>query len=567
MTQQAGARAKEAARDAVKRAATHAAEHASAHLSGKKIARHFTVGMTGTGFSAAAPDRELAVSRVRMLAIAVACLWLADLVIGLVIWKLAPEYFDGRQRTLDLPSLFRPVVLSVVALVLLRIGRFPLRLRLGIAVGYVISVGILVSVAEVSRPWWLDGQRMTGVPWVSLWVLAVPLVVPIGWGRAVARGVFLSLLPVLVMFAGTRWFDLPPAPLTAYLDFYVPCLVAALLGTIIARMMYRLTRQAQQAQQLGSYQLEEKIGSGGMGEVWRACHEMLVRPAAVKLIRPQHLALTPGEDQNALLARFHREAQATATLRSPHTVELYDFGVSEDGTFFYVMELLEGLDLEGMIKRFGPLPPGRVVYLLQQMCCSLADAHACGLLHRDIKPANIYICRVGQQTDYVKVLDFGLVKSVATSRDNLTLTAANTVLGTPAFMAPEVVEGKAADHRLDLYALGCVAYWMLTGNLVFDADTPLAMAVAHAKQQPPTPSRLSELTIPRELDRIILDCLAKDPADRPADAGELAARLDACKCDDPWSGPAAKQWWDMHLAEFDGQQACAVEGVQATQGQ
>jgi serine/threonine-protein kinase len=382
-----------------------------------------------------------------------------------------------------------------------------------------------------------------------MWLLLVPLVVPIRWNRALARGTLLAVMPVGVMYAGVHWFGLPPAPLVAYLDFLLPCLVATVLALIIARMMYQLTRQVREAKQLGSYELEERIGSGGMGEVWRACHRMLVRPAAVKLIRPENLGASAPE-HDSLVERFQREAQATATLRSPHTVELYDFGVAEDGTFFYVMELLAGLDLKALVERFGPLQPGRVVHLLRQMCDSLADAHANGLLHRDIKPANIFVCRMGQQTDYVKILDFGLVKSVTPRREDLALTAEQAVVGTPAFMAPEALGGQRLDHRADIYSLGCVGYWLLTGDLVFPSESALAMAVAHAREQPAPPSTRSELEIPEDLDRIILDCLAKSPDDRLQGSTELAARLAGCQCLEPWSEQKAADWWDIHLPEL-----------------
>jgi serine/threonine-protein kinase len=273
---------------------------------------------------------------------------------------------------------------------------------------------------------------------------------------------------------------------------------------------------------------------------------MLVRPAAIKLIRPEMLKQAMGTAEASVVDRFQLEAQATANLRSPHTVELYDFGVAEDGTFHYVMELLEGLDLERLVKRFGPLQPSRVAFLLEQACDSLADAHANGLIHRDIKPANIYACRVGIRTDFVKVLDFGLVKWTDTGDESLALTTEQAVLGTPAFMAPELVAGEPADHRVDLYSLGCVGYWLLTGQLVFKAEGSLAMAVAHVNKAPVPPSERSELGIPEELEGIIMDCLAKDPSDRPQTAAELAARLASCDSGD-WTNEAAREWWDTHL--------------------
>jgi serine/threonine-protein kinase len=512
---------------------------------GIRIRRHFTGPFTSTEPTGGTVNLTQALGRINLLAagMVVGCL-IEFLLLG-VIKKLVPEFVTATIRVAS-PVILVALGLSILNLVLTRLQRVPFKARLAVGVSYVLLMGVIISAAEVSTQWWVDGGRLTGMPWVCIWLLLVPLVVPIRWDRALARGTLLSVLPVAVMYAGVQWFGLPPAPLVAYLDFFLPCLIATVLALIIARMMYHLTRQVREAKQLGSYELEERIGSGGMGEVWRARHRMLVRPAAVKLIRPENLGASV-EGQDSLIERFQREAQATATLRSPHTVELYDFGVAEDGTFFYVMELLDGLDLNALVNRFGPLPPGRAVHLLRQMCDSLADAHANGLLHRDIKPANVFVCRVGQQTDYVKILDFGLVKSVIPHQDDLILTAEQTVLGTPAFMAPEAIGGKGLDHRADLYSLGCVGYWLLTGGLVFPSESALAMAVAHAREEPPPPSSRSELSIPETLDRIILDCLAKNPADRPQTSAELAARLVDCQCPESWTEQAAASWWDVHL--------------------
>ena len=512
----------------------------------KLLARPLPQDSAGAGPTTLTPDWQLAVKRIRLLAIAVIGLWVFEGLLGILLFALAPEFFADRH-SIGLPNLFWAVLPSLAVLLIFRIQRVPLRARAGIGITFVVLVCVLIAVGEVNRPWWTDGGRSQGLPWVSVWLLLVPLVVPIPVRKGVGRALFLSGIPPVVLFTGVTWFDLPAAPITAYLDYFVPCLLTSVLGAFIARMIHRLTRQVREAQRLGSYHLEEQIGSGGMGEVWRARHNMLVRPAAIKLIRPEKLAEGVGEEQSSLIDRFQLEAQATATLRSPHTVELYDFGMAQDGTFFYVMELLDGLDLEKLVQRFGPVRPSRVVFLMRQMCESLADAHANGLLHRDIKPANIYVCRVGQRSDFVKILDFGLVRWTQVSRESLALTADQAVLGTPAFMAPEVVSGEAGDHRLDLYSLGCVGYWLLTGSFVFQADTPLAMAVAHVKQEPVPPLKQSELEIPPDLDRIIMDCLAKNPADRPQTAAILAARLADCDFGEAWSDRFARSWWDTHL--------------------
>jgi len=257
-------------------------------------------------------------------------------------------------------------------------------------------------------------------------------------------------------------------------------------------------------------------------------------------------------EARTVLARFEREAQATAALSSPHTINLFDFGVTEEGTFYYVMELLLGRDMESLIREFGPVPADRAIYLLRQVCHSLADAHARGLVHRDIKPANIYLCRMGLEYDFVKVLDFGLVKS-STRKEigETTLTSPQMTTGTPAYMAPEVILGEEVDRRADVYSFGCVAYYLLTGRLVFEAETPMKMLLQHVQAPPVPPSARSELTIPPEIDALVLACLEKDPDKRPQHAEELLLAACGCSCD-AWDQPQAKRWWQTHLPDLTG---------------
>ena len=254
-----------------------------------------------------------------------------------------------------------------------------------------------------------------------------------------------------------------------------------------------------------------------------------------------------------MLDRFRREAQATAALSSPHTIRLFDFGVTAERTFYYVMELLHGRDLESLVRQFGPLSPDRTVYLLRQIAHSLAEAHARGLVHRDVTPANIYTCRMGLDYDFVKVLDFGLVayhdsRSMAQSL----LTGTHVTTGTPAFMAPEVILDNAVDARADIYALGCVAYYLLTGSLVFEAATPMKMFVAHLSSLPPAPSTRSEEPIPAELDALVLACLEKDAAKRPQSIDEFLRLLDRHRPVEPWTNDRARRWWDHHLVDLSG---------------
>jgi serine/threonine-protein kinase len=281
--------------------------------------------------------------------------------------------------------------------------------------------------------------------------------------------------------------------------------------------------------------------------VWLARHRLLARPAAVKLIRPETLGLASGPVAQSAFRRFEREAQATASLRSPHTVALYDYGVARDGTFYYVMESLEGHDLDTLVRRFGALDPARAVYLLLQACDSLAEAHRLGLIHRDVKPANLFVCRQGVRCDFVKVLDFGLVKS--TLQDAAPLTVADSIPGTPAFLAPEVALGGAVDARADVYGLGCVAYWMVTARMVFEGATPMELALKHVQAPPPPPSQRSGLPLSRGLEQLILRCLEKDRERRPAGMEALAGELLACDVGAPWSAERARQWWEAQLPE------------------
>jgi serine/threonine-protein kinase len=254
-----------------------------------------------------------------------------------------------------------------------------------------------------------------------------------------------------------------------------------------------------------------------------------------------------------VLRRFEREALATAALSSPHTIQVFDFGVTQDGAFYYVMELLTGRDLESLVREFGPLPASRVIYLLRQVAHSLADAHARGLVHRDIKPANIYVCRMGLDYDFAKVLDFGLVKVKHRPAGDTLSTIEHTATGTPAYMAPETILGDAdVDRRADVYALGCVAYYLLTGELVFEADTSMKMLMHHLNTAPVPPSQRTELPIPRELDELVLACLQKDPSRRPQNAGELFRMAYNCRACEGWDADAAEAWWKVHLPELTG---------------
>jgi eukaryotic-like serine/threonine-protein kinase len=283
-----------------------------------------------------------------------------------------------------------------------------------------------------------------------------------------------------------------------------------------------------------------------MGEMWRARHQLLARPCAVKVIRPERLGES---NREKTIERFRLEAKTIARLSSPNTVRLFDFGVTDIGSFYFVMELLEGLDLASLVQRFGPLPAERVIAVLRQACRSLGEAHAAGLLHRDIKPHNLFLCRLGLDFDVVKVLDFGLVKSLREANANL--TADGIINGTPAYMPPERVQGGEADERSDIYALGCVAYWMLTGQTVFAGD-PMAMMLHHVRTAPQPPSKAASGPIPKRLEEIVLACLEKTPTLRPPSAMNLWHQLGEVSVTTPWTAERAERWWREQLPAHAG---------------
>ncbi len=361
--------------------------------------------------------------------------------------------------------------------------------------------------------------------WSAMWMALFPLVIPSTPKRALANalvGASMSpaALAVLVVLGRSRL--LPVSDLTL---LFAPVYVAAVVAFLVSRTLNGLGARADQVEKLGMYELEARIAQGGMGEVWRAKHKLLTRPAAIKLIKPNE-GEGPAVDALAL-RRFEREAQVTASLRSPHTVQLYDFGVTRTGSFYYVMELLEGTDLENLVREQGPLEPRLVVHILEQTLDSLAEAHSHGLVHRDIKPANLHLSERGLEKNFVVVLDFGLVKAEAPAGEvSVSLTQAGRITGTPAYLAPEIATGRGkVDGRADLYALGCVAYYLLTGKLVFEGATAMQVALAHAVEAPIPPSQRIGRPIPRDLERIILQCLEKDPEQRPHSARELLEML------------------------------------------
>jgi serine/threonine-protein kinase len=381
------------------------------------------------------------------------------------------------------------------------------------------------------------------ISWIGAVVLMFAAIVPSTRVKTLITGVIsVSMNPIAMLISRARGTWNFESPTDALLMHYPDYLLVG-VAVVISHIVTTLGQQVAKAREMGSYQLGELIGRGGMGEVYKATHRMLARPAAIKLIRPETVGAGDPAAAELAVTRFRREAQVAANLRSPHTVELYDFGVTDDQTLYFVMELLDGMDLDTLVRQHGPLPAGRVVHVLTQACASLDEAHVRGLVHRDIKPANIHVGRLGLVCDFVKVLDFGLVKPIADRSLEQTLaTQAGLVVGTPGYMAPEMVLSDTVDGRADLYALGCVAYYLLTGQQVFDGDTPMKIMAKHLQEPPIPPSQRAQIAVPPTLEHVVLACLAKKPEDRPRSAAELARLLAAADVE-PWTSEQAAEWW------------------------
>jgi eukaryotic-like serine/threonine-protein kinase len=316
------------------------------------------------------------------------------------------------------------------------------------------------------------------------------------------------------------------------------------IGTALAiygaYLLNGLRTELHEARKFGQYQLVRKLGEGGMGEVYLAEHALLKRPCALKLIKAE-----AGADPIAL-ARFEREVQSAARLAHPNTIEIYDYGHTDDGTFYYVMEYLQGMSLHDLVREAGPVPPGRVIYVFRQVCAGLAEAHGLGLVHRDLKPANLFIAVRGGESDVAKVLDFGLVK-LTKDPGVAALTSDMTVSGTPLYMAPEQAVGdRALDARADIYALGAMMYYALTGQPPFTGENAFAIMMAHGRDPVVPPSQVRP-GVPADLECVVLRCLAKKPEDRYPNVKALGEALSDCASTADWGANRADAWWAEEL--------------------
>jgi serine/threonine-protein kinase len=417
-------------------------------------------------------------------------------------------------------------VLGVLWLVSRRARPLPATALLAIDAASISVIGVALGtnvLLAADRP----GNVYSAFIWLTMAVFVRVLLVP----SSVRRTAVMSALAVAPGMAASQLIEMDGIPRAASMaggvSFGAMIVVVAAVG---ARIIGGLRREARAARRLGQYTLGDKLGEGGMGSVYRASHVLLRRPAAIKLLRAEH---------QAAIRRFEREVQLTAELSHPNTVEIYDYGRSPGGQFYYVMEHLDGIDLDRLVADFGPMEPARAVHVLDQVCGALGEAHDRGLIHRDVKPGNIMLCQRGGVPDVAKVLDFGLVKDTAIDE-----TSTDVITGTPAFLAPEAIDNPSAvGPATDIYALGAVAHYLVTGALLFDARTAIEMCFHHVTTAPQAAG------IAPDFDALILDCLAKDPAARPPTAAALRRRLVELECAGRWTAERASRWWRINEPE------------------
>jgi serine/threonine-protein kinase len=391
-------------------------------------------------------------------------------------------------------------------------------------------------------------------PWILL-IIAYGIFIPNRWPRCTLVVAFMTLAPFVLRTAAYITSGMPLDNWVNLVGFNGLMIVLVISAFAIygAHRIEVLRQEAVQARRLGQYQLVKRLGSGGMGEVYLAEHLLLRRPCAVKLIRPDRA----GDAQH--LRRFEREVKTTATLTHPNTVQVYDYGHAEDGTFYYVMEYLPGLTLEQLVERHGPLPANRAIHFLRQVCGALREAHAIGLIHRDIKPGNVMICERGGRHDIAKLLDFGLVIPLGGNPGGEKLTQQGVIVGTPAYLSPEQAGGQAEiDARSDIYSVGALAYFLLTGKPPFAGRSGIKVLAAHL-YEPPAPLNAQRSEVPAELEAVVLKCLAKNPAERYSDVRSLEAALAGCDSGRLWIEEDAAEWWQVR--------AEAEAGTASSQGQ
>lgn len=399
-----------------------------------------------------------------------------------------------------------------------------------------------VELSEYAVKYYVVPQ--IAAPWMLV-IFIYALFIPNTWQRAAVVFGFLAAIPVLLeifLYFQDGYFAQVMDQMefrSSFLGLAMIMTVAAVCATLGVRTIGLLRREAFKARQLGQYHLKHSLGAGGMGEVYLAEHQLMKRPVAIKVIRPEKA----GDPQ--VIARFEREVRSTAKLSHWNTVEIFDYGRADDGTFYYVMEYLPGLSLAQLVSEYGPLPADRMIHLITQTCEALAEAHSHGLVHRDLKPGNIFAAHRGGIYDVAKLLDFGLVKPMADAQDS-GLTQEGTITGSPLYMSPEQATGDGTpDGRSDIYSLGAVMYLLLTGRPPFDSDKAIKVMIAHAHEAVVPPSEYNA-DIPEDLEQVVLRCLAKDPNDRYPDAASLRQALLDCEAAGRWTRDMALEWWECN---------------------
>ncbi len=424
--------------------------------------------------------------------------------------------------------------------------RLPEALVLLVDAALPFTINLMVATALLEAP---HGYGLLFVP-ILILVLALILraaLVPSPAMRTAAIGAAASLPTVITEYhSAIGDVTLPDfvSPSLLALGTSMWCVAVTLSTALVSREIYGLRREIAQARRLGQYTLERLIGEGGMGSVYSASHALLRRPTAIKLLSAERAG-----PEN--IARFEREVQLTSSLTHPNTVAVYDYGRTPDGTFYYAMEYIAGLSLEQLVQRYGPQPPARVVHILLQAVDALAEAHDVGLVHRDVKPANILLCRRGGRSDVVKLVDFGLVKDIS-HEGSPDLSRAQTLAGTPLYIAPEsITDPERIDHRVDIYGVGGVGYFLLAGSPPFEGKTVVEICSHHLHTPPTPPSQRLGRALPEPLERVLLACLAKKPSERPNSARALYGELARVASELSWSESDAQAWWQVHGPEIE----------------
>ncbi|MEL6545341.1 MAG: serine/threonine-protein kinase [Myxococcota bacterium] len=483
--------------------------------------------------------------------------------LSLVYNRIAIQYEDWlREVDFFTPTVIAAIAFGGAAALIKWVARSHTAVNVFAVIGILVGCATFAEMVKLTPPELRPEMMMT--LFFAILLMSRSALVPERPRVTIVLSTLLYLPLIVVTYkvhvnheAPETILDPPLTSKLAYISFL--WFVVELTAVMMSRVIYGLRREVNAAKQLGQYTLEQRLGGGGMGNVYCAQHALLQRPTAVKLIR-----FEDPTQRDALVSRFEHEVKLTAQLTHPNTITIYDYGQTEDGVFYYAMELLDGASLEEIVTLGGPMPPARVLHTMVQACAALREAHGRGFIHRDIKPGNIMLSKIGGMHDVVKVLDFGLVKDLAKSGDVGT-TQAGAILGTPHYMAPEASSGKPLDARADVYALGAVGYFLLTGKPVFAGNTPIEVLGHHLHTAPePLKDRVNG-ELPAGLEDTIMHALAKPPEERPEDAGALLRQLDSIARETHWSSKQAREWWDEYeLALSDLRQEAPLDNASRT---